>query len=238
MRTLLIPLIVTAACTPPMVQELPPPTPDTPLGATSLDATLATLAGSTGVVTTLARYDDGTPHPGTNAIDVGAAGGSEVWHQIDYLPASVGGGYLYVTRAQEAGRCSQFDPGSPYYNGHKLVVLTYFLVEGGWRVHRAAYQHTEPRAPLNTWLHWNNAGAAEPLWPEWSAEVVLGNQAAGGLLLATVFPVSGEIRNGPGGALCTTGTHLHQEGDGYRAPRRSVGEHVSARYSDMHMFSP
>jgi hypothetical protein len=199
---------------------------------------LAVLAGTSGVITTLAAYGDGTPHPGLNAIDIGAPSGAGVWHQVDYLPDTIPGGYLYVWQAHEAGRCSQWAADSPYYNGAKLYVQTHYLLDGAWRVHQAAYQHVEPQVALDTWISFNNAAAAERLFPDWAAEVWLGNTTEGGLWLGTVYPVARPIYNGPGGYLCTSGSHLHQEGQGQRASRRRVGERVTERYNDMHMFWP
>lgn len=232
-RTLLLPLLLALVGCGADLDDAQGPEADTRAAAS---AQLAALAGASGPITTLGAYDDGSPHPGVNAIDIGAPGGAEVWHQIDYLPPGYQGGYLYVTQARDPGRCSQFSPGSPYYNGAKILVYTYFWVDGAWRVHQAAYQHVEPGAPLDTWLHWNNA--ASPLWPEGVAEVVLGDQTGSGLFVGTVFPVSRPITNGPGGGLCTTGSHLHQEGQGWRAPRRRLGEWVTARYNDLHFFVP
>src|SRR5262245_59927988 len=80
---------------------------------------LALLAGADGTITTLATYPNGNPHPGTNAIDIGAPGGAAVWHQLDYLDANVAGGWIYVEQVHEAGLCSQWTPGESYYNGGK-----------------------------------------------------------------------------------------------------------------------
>jgi hypothetical protein len=200
---------------------------------------LSVVAGAGGVITTLARYDNGAAHPGVNAIDVGAGGGTSVWHQLDYLPSEVAGGWVYVLEGHEPGYCSQFYPGSPYYNGAKIYVFTYFYaIDGtylGW--HREAYQHVDPHAPnMNAWWTWNNAGASVPAWP--SAHLTLGVGVSEGLFVGTITPIRGFIYNGPGGGLCTTGSHLHQEGDGARSGRRFVGESVAERYSDMHLFVP
>lgn len=51
--------------------------------------------------------------------------------------------------------------------------------------------------------------------------VSYGDQGGGGLYLGTVHAVGGSITNGPSGGLCTTGSHLHQEADGWRAGQRS-----------------
>jgi hypothetical protein len=201
---------------------------------------LAVLAGTDGGISTLATYPNGNAHPGTNAMDIGAPGGSAVWHQLDYLDSHIGGGWLYVTQVHESGYCSQWTPGSSYYNGGKILVYAYLYDTAGSYLgsHRAAFQHVEPHAAnLDAWWTWNNAAADRPLWP--SASVTLGNQKEGGLYLGTVFGGGGRaITNGAGGKLCHKGDHLHQEGHGTRASQRYSGEQVSARYHDMHYFIP
>lgn len=198
----------------------------------------AVLAGADGTITTLASYPNGNAHPGTNAIDIGAPGGAAVWHQIDYLDAQVAGGWIYVQQVHEAGLCSQWTPGSSYYNGGKILVFTYFYdAQGGYLGwHRAAFQHVEPDA-VDVWWTWNNAAAAQPLWP--SPQLHLGNQTSGGLYVGKVFAGGNRsITNGAGGKLCHQGDHLHQEGDGNRASQRYRGEGVTARYHDLHYFLP
>ena len=200
--------------------------------------TLASLAGVAGTITTLAYYDGGGVHPGINAVDIGAPGGTAVVHQLDYLPPHVAGGWVWVEDAHESGRCSQWWPGSPYYNGAKIYVHVFAYDTWGNFVgsHRAAFQHVDPYWPnMNAWWTWNNAHAHSPMWPD-GAHLTYGNTTDGGLYLGGVFPVWGAIYNGPGGGLCTTGSHLHQEGEGWRAPQRWVGEWVHASYSDLHYF--
>jgi hypothetical protein len=220
--------IVLAACAPDATEAPPLSQP--------LGSTVASLAGVDGTITTLATYDGVTPHPGVNAIDIGAPTGTPVFHQLDYLGPQIAGGWIYVEDAHEAGRCSQWWPGSPYYNGSKIYVYVYaYDSDGNWvGYHRAAFQHVAPYwENMNSWWSWNNANAEAPMFPE-GATLTYGNAADGGLYLGSVFGVWGAISNGPGGGLCTTGSHLHQEGDGWRAGQRWVGEHVWARWSDLH----
>jgi hypothetical protein len=187
-------------------------------------ATYASLASVDGTITTLAKYSDGGTHPGVNAIDIAAPGGTAVFHQLDYLKPEIAGGWIYIAPVHEAGRCSQWWPGSPYYNGAKIVAHTYFYDTWGNFAgsHRAVFQHVDPHDPhMFTWLPWSNA-----------------NGTSGGVYVGTVHPVGAPIYNGPSGALCTSGSHVHQEGDGSRAGQRFVGEHVTGRYSDLHYFTP
>jgi len=203
------------------------------------EQTFASLAGIDGVVTTLAVYDGGGAHPGVNAVDIGAPGGTAVFHQLDYLPPWIAGGWIWVGPVHEAGRCSQWWPGSPYYNGDKIYVHTYLYDTDGTFVgsHRAAYQHVDPYAAhMDTWWSWNNPGATALAFPD-GAQLAYGNQVDGGLYLGGVHTVWSSITNGPGGGLCTTGSHLHQEADGWRAGQRWVGESLTARYSDLHYFT-
>src|SRR5690349_12110740 len=86
--------------------------------------TLAVLAGVNGTISTLAYYSDGTAHPGNNAVDIGAPGGSAVWHQLDYLTPRMAGGEVEVYESHESGYCSQWYPGDEYYNGSKIIVTT------------------------------------------------------------------------------------------------------------------
>jgi hypothetical protein len=201
---------------------------------------MAILAGVSGRVNTLAYYSDGGRHPGNNSVDIGAPGGTSVWHQMDYLSPDIAGGEVTVTEAHEAGYCSQWYPGSEYYNGAKIYVRTDFYDRyGTWvRSHTAAFQHVDPYAPNMdaTWT-WNNAGSDAPRYPD-GAHLTYGNGNAetGGLFLGTLTYVDGPIRNGAGGGLCTDGPHLHQEGEGSVASQRRVGETVSERYSDIHYF--
>jgi hypothetical protein len=200
--------------------------------------TFASLAGVDGVVTTLAFYDGGGAHPGTNAIDIGALGGTAVFHQIDYLPPTISGGWIWVGPVHEAGRCSQWWPGSPYYNGDKIYVHAYLYdTDGNFAgTHRSAFQHVDPFADhMNTWWSWNNPAASALAFPD-GAHLTYGDQGNGGLYLGTVHAVGASITNGPTGALCTTGSHLHQEADGWRAGQRWVGEWLGGRYSDLHYF--
>lgn len=213
--------------------------PKTVSTSEQLESQLSIVAGASGTITTLAYYDGGGRHPGINAIDVGAPGGTPVGHQIDYLPPSIAGGWVYVQNLREQGFCSQWWPGSPYYNGAKIAVYTYFYATDGTYLgwHRAAYQHVSPYEPnMDSWWTWNNANADLPAWP--SPHLYFGNGYDGGLHLGEVFGVNRWIYNGPGGGLCTTGSHLHQEGDGQRASQRRAGEWVEARYNDLHVFWP
>lgn len=201
---------------------------------------MASLGGTAGTITTLAFYPGGAPHPGVNAVDVGAGGGSAVWHQIDYVPANVSGGWVYVSELHESGYCSQWSPGSPYYNGAKISVDVYFYDDqgnyAGW--HRAAFQHVVPHAPnMNAWFTWNNAAGSARAWPA-GAAISYGNQVNDGLYLGQVFAVARPIYNGPSGGLCTDGSHLHQEGEGIRAGQLTIGRAVQPRYSDLHYFTP
>lgn len=204
-----------------------------------LSTSLSVTSGVSGTVTTLAYYSAGNAHPGQNSVDIGAVGGSAVHHQLDYLPSDVAGGWLRTYVTKESGYCSQWSPGSPYYNGAKLVVVTYlYATDGtylGW--HRAAYQHIAPNASVtDAWLRWNNSSASVPAWQ--TPDVDLGAQQANGLALGSVFGVSGNIYNGPSGGLCTTGSHLHQEGSGWRGSGLFVGKAMADRYNDVHLFDP
>jgi hypothetical protein len=233
-------VVVAAACASACVDEPAAMPPAKPTEASALAVTLASTSGVTGTITTLATYGGGTAHPGTNAIDIGAPGGSAVVHQLDYLPPEIAGGWIWVEDVHEAGRCSQWWPGSPYYNGSKIYVHVYFHDAGGGFLgsHRAAFQHVDPNWEyVNTWWTWNNAGAWLPAWPG-GAHVTYGNGPGGGLHLGAVHAVWSSIYNGPGGGLCTTGSHLHQESDGWRAGQRWVGEYVTSGYSDLHYFQP
>jgi hypothetical protein len=204
-----------------------------------LSTSLSVTAGASGTVTTLAWYSAGNPHPGQNSVDIGAAGGTPVHHQVDYLSSDVAGGWLRTYVSKENGYCSQWSPGSPYYNGAKLIVVTYlYATDGtylGW--HRAAYQHVSPLAGVeDAWLRWNNSSATVAAWQ--SPDVALGAQQADGLALGNVFGVYGDITNGPGGGLCTTGSHLHQEGSGWRGSSLFVGKAMTERFNDVHLFDP
>lgn len=200
---------------------------------------LSVTSGVSGTVTTLAYYSAGNAHPGQNSVDIGAPGGAGVHHQLDYLPSDVAGGWLRTYVTKDAGYCSQWSPGSPYYNGAKLIVVTYlYATDGtylGW--HRSAYQHVSPNASVeDAWWRWNNSSASVAAWQ--SPDVSLGAQQSNGLELGTVFGVSGNITNGPGGGLCTTGSHLHQEGTGWRGSALFVGKGMTDRYNDVHLFDP
>ena len=199
----------------------------------------AVLAGVGGTITTLATYGGGGVHPGANAIDIGAGGGLAVFHQLDYLPSYIAGGWVYVQEAHEAGLCSAFYPGHPSYNGAKIYVWTYFYDTAGNFVgsNRAAYQHVDPHAPnMNSWWTWNNAGADVPAWGH-GGHLQYGGTTENGLFIGTVFSVARAIYNTNGG-LCTTGSHLHQENDGARAAKRYGAERNTGRYSDLHFFYP
>jgi hypothetical protein len=202
------------------------------------EGTLAVLAGASGTITTLAYYSDGTPHPGNNAVDIGAPGGSLVWHQMDYLSPRVAGGEVEVREVHEGGLCSQWYPGDAYYNGSKILVTTwvYDTENNLLGTHVAAYQHVDAydKNMNETWT-WNNAGAERPRYPD-GAALTYGNGADGGLFLGAVHSVDKPLYNGPNGHLCTDGSHLHQEGSGWRASQRYVGEPVTERYSDLHYF--
>jgi len=207
--------------------------------AQALTGDLSVTSGANGTVTTLASYGGGAAHPGVNAVDIAAPGGTGVWHQLDYLPADIAGGWVRTIVTKDAGYCSQWSPGSPYYNGAKVIVVTYFYgTDGtyrGW--HRSAYQHVAPDATAaDHWWPWNNANAGQKAWSASEVEVELGSGTSSGVYLGTVFGVWGNIYNGPGGGLCTTGSHLHQEGDGVRAGTLWLGKGLSERYSDVHRF--
>jgi hypothetical protein len=204
-----------------------------------LSTSLSVTSGVSGTVTTLAYYSAGVAHPGQNSVDIGASGGTAVYHQLDYLPSDVAGGWLRTYVVKESGYCSQWSPGSPYYNGAKLIVVTYlYATDGtylGW--HRAAYQHVSPNASVaDAWFRWNNSNASVLAWA--SPDVDLGAQQSNGLSLGTVFAVWGNIYNGPSGGLCTTGSHLHQEGSGWRGGALFVGKGMTDRYNDVHLFDP
>jgi hypothetical protein len=204
-----------------------------------LSTSLSVTAGVSGTVTTLAYYSAGNAHPGQNSVDIGAAGGTAVYHQLDYLPSDVAGGWLRTYVLKESGYCSQWSPGSPYYNGAKLIVVTYlYATDGsylGW--HRAAYQHVSPNASVtDAWFRWNNSSASVAAWQ--SPDVDLGAQQWNGLALGSVFGVWSDIYNGPSGGLCTTGSHLHQEGSGWRGSTLFVGKGMTDRYNDVHLFDP
>lgn len=202
------------------------------------EGVLAVLAGTSGRVTTLAYYSDGGAHPGNNSVDIGAPGGSLVWHQLDYLSPRVAGGEVEVREVHEKGYCSQWYPGDEHYNGSKIVVTTWvYDVDGALLgTHVAAFQHVDPYSPNMdaTWT-WNNAHAERPRYPD-GAHLTYGNGADGGLFLGAVHGVEKPIYNGYGGYLCTDGSHLHQEGSGWRASQRYVGEWITERYSDLHYF--
>lgn len=223
------------------VSPSPSPAPTEAIGRTRsrLATSLSVTAGGSGTVTTLAYYSPGSAHPGENSVDIGAVGGTAVFHQLDYLPSDVAGGWIRTYVTKDAGYCSQWSPGSPYYNGAKLIVVTYvYATDGtylGW--HRSAYQHVSPNGAVNdAWFRWNNTSANVPAWQ--SADVDLGGQQANGLALGSVFGVSGSITNGPGGGLCTTGSHLHQEGSGWRGSGLFVGKGMTSRYHNVHLFDP
>jgi hypothetical protein len=202
------------------------------------EGVIAVLAGTSGTITTLAHYSDGTPHPGNNAVDIGAPGGSLVWHQLDYLSARVAGGEVDVREVHESGYCSQWSPGDAYYNGSKIVVTTWvYDVDGAYLgKHVAAYQHVDPYYEnMNATWTWNNAWAERPRYPE-GAALTYGNGGDGGLFLGAVHSVEKPVYNGPNGYLCTDGSHLHQEGGGERARQRYVGEAITDRYHDLHYF--
>lgn len=210
---------------------------DARLGTVSSKVTgsFAVVSGVSGTVTTLATYAGGGAHPGVNSVDIGASGGSAVWHQLDYLPSDVAGGWVRVYASIEAGFCSQWPSTSPYYNGNKLVAVTYFYgTDGAYRGwHRSAYQHVVPSGG-DRWVKWNNASATKSAWG--APDAVLGNGTSGGVYMGTVFSVPAPIANGPGGGLCTDGSHLHQEGDGARNAGMFVGKGMTARYNDVHYF--
>jgi hypothetical protein len=192
-------------------------------------------AGVNGTVTTLAYYSGGNAHPGVNSVDIGAPGGTSVWHQLDYLPADIAGGWIRAYSSKDAGYCSQWYPGSPYYNGDKLIVVTYFYgTDGAYRGwHRSAYQHVVPGIS-NGWWRWNNATTTQVAWG--SPDLVYGSGASNGLYLGSVYGVNAPVYNGPGGGLCTDGSHLHQEGDGARGGGLFVGKALTNRYHDVHLF--
>jgi hypothetical protein len=202
------------------------------------EGTLAVLAGTSGRVTTLAYYSGGGAHPGNNSVDIGAPGGNGVWHQLDYLTPRIAGGEVEVREVHEPGYCSQWYPGSEYYNGSKIIVTMWIYDTSGALLgtHVAAYQHVDPYYEnMNaTWV-WNNALAESPRYPD-GAHLTYGNGTDGGLFLGWVHGVAAPIYNGPGGYLCTDGSHLHQEGSGWRASQRYVGESLTERYSDLHYF--
>jgi hypothetical protein len=239
--------LVLAACSDaPYESRLIRPEADPPVAAPAGKAevlkeggVLSVLAGVDGTITTLAVYGDGSPHPGVNSIDVGAGGGTPVWYQVGALPDSVAGGWIHAYVVHEAGYCSQWTPGSPYYNGAKVYVETWFYGAGGEAIgwHRAAFQHVDPDgSTVDGWWKWNNAGAAAPLWGD--ARFVLGNGTAGGMPVGAVHGIAAPVYNGPGGGLCTDGSHLHQEGAGARDGSLWRGEGVAGRSTALHVFRP
>jgi hypothetical protein len=197
--------------------------------------TVGVASGVSGTVTTLATYPGGAAHPGVNAVDIAAAGGAAVFHQLEHLPGDVAGGWVRIHGTHEPGDCSQWGPGSSYDNGSKLVVVTYFYgtdrTYRGWQ--RSAYQHVVP-AVADRWITWNNASAPTYAWR--SADVSLGAGRANGLRLGSVFAVARPITNGPGGGVCTSGSHLHQEADGERSSALFVGKVLAARDDGVHLF--
>ena len=173
------------------------------------DIPISVTAGVTGSIWVLETYQGGGKHPGLNAIDIGAAGGSSVWHQLEGLPKEVGGGWMFVDYLQEAGRCSQFNPGDERYNGAKLRVYTLFYGQSGEYLghHSSVYQHVVPADGVNdAWIRWNNVNSGA-MWP--TPDVVLGNQAQGGLYVGTLFDSGGKTILNTNGKLCHSGNHLH-----------------------------
>jgi hypothetical protein len=200
------------------------------------DVQLAATAGVSGTVWVLESYGDGTAHPGLNAVDYGAPGGSNVYHQIEGLPAEIGGGWIFVDFVQEAGYCSQFNPGDAKYNGAKLRVHTYFYGRDGAYLgyHSAAYQHVVPADGIkDVWLTWNNANAGS-MWS--SPDATLGNRDGGGVFMGTLFAGGGVKITNNNGKLCHWGDHLHQEGMGSRASI-GVGDKVTGRVSQGNVFT-
>lgn len=196
---------------------------------------MGVTSGVSGTIWTLAAYDDGTPHPGENAIDIGAPGGTGVWHQVNGLPAEVGGGWIYVDWVKEAGYCSGFNPGDASYNGAKLRVYTYFYgTDGTYLGHNAAvYQHVVLADGVqNAWLSWNNPKAGA-MWA--TPHATLGNGGEGGVYLGTLFAGGGKKILNTNGKLCHWGDHLHQENRGARAAL-SLDQSVSGRADDAHVF--
>jgi hypothetical protein len=196
---------------------------------------MGVTAGVSGTVWVLDKYSDGSSHPGQNAIDIGTAGGTGVWHQVNGVPAEVGGGWIFVDFVQEAGFCSGFNPGDANYNGAKLRVYTYFYaIDGSYLgYHVAAYQHVEPAEGVkDQWFTWNHAGAGT-MWATPGA--ALGNGADGGLRLGALFSGGGKKILNTNGKLCHWGDHLHQEGAGSRAAL-SLDQGVSGRGDRAHAF--
>ena len=207
--------------------------------AHAYDGTVALLAGTNGTVSALSTYPGGATHPGINPIDIDAGGGQAVWHQLGGIPADIGGGWLYVKRLHEVGKCSEWEPSAPDYNGDKAAVFTYFYdVEGeylGWQ--GATYQHLVLfPSHAGAWWTWNSATASTPSWID--AQLSFGDATQGGLYLGDVFLGGGAILAGPGGELCHDHDHLHQEGDGIRDPDLAAQDEVSVRESPTHRIAP
>lgn len=199
------------------------------------DIPISVTAGVTGSIWVLETYQGGGKHPGLNAIDIGAAGGSSVWHQLEGVPKEVGGGWIFVDFLQEAGLCSQFNPGDANYNGAKLRVYTLFYGQNGDYLghHSSVYQHVEPAEGVkDAWFKWNNA-ASGVMWE--APDVVLGNQAQGGLYVGNLFDSGGKTILNNNGKLCHSGNHLHQEGYDSRADL-AISDKVSGRVDAAHVF--
>ncbi|MEZ4445379.1 MAG: hypothetical protein R3B72_40270 [Polyangiaceae bacterium] len=200
--------------------------------------TMSVKAGASGKIWVLDTYGNGNNHPGAASIDIGASGGSSVWHQVGDLPDEVVGGWIFVDHVKESGLCSQYSPGDDYYNGAKLRVYTLFYDANATFLGStsAVYQHVEPSSGISdAWRTWNRAGAGMVLWTAPDATLGAGG---GGLQVGTLFSGGGEtINNGPTGKLCHSGDHLHQESAGWRNAGLALQDDVTAKESDLHFFT-
>jgi hypothetical protein len=205
---------------------------------------IAVLAGITSGgsgITGLATYPDGTPHPGVYPVDMSAGGGNPYTYvQIDYLPSDVDGGYTFSYR-DDSG-CAAYNPSSGYYNGRRVRTFVYHYRDNTLLdVHGESYLHLDPDYSYvgvdyadGVWARWNNATAGSPMWPGYAEHFKLNNGTSGRFIIGTI--ASPEL---PGAATinCSTGEHLHQEGDptkGSYAPGLSFYQSTTNRVTDIH----
>ncbi len=144
----------------------------------------------------------GGTHPGVAAVDIAQGAGAATHLQLDYLPSTDRGGYVYVQ--DTSGACS-------YWGGNAVTAWVYhYGPSGAYAVHSASYQHINTTSGLvDVWWRWNNAYAQYPYWQGYPGEQFkLSNTTAGGKQVGTIFsPV-------PGNPSCSTGAHVHQDAGG------------------------